>query len=115
LLSLLIRGRLVKDQKTKLPKLNCRNWECGVIVPVPLKSTAASQSKRGSEVEGEGENENEKGSQTTVKEKEMDIESAVTKTVKQREISDIFQGVVPVPMIFPGEVYGTRHPWFFTM
>ncbi|RDL35212.1 uncharacterized protein BP5553_07143 [Venustampulla echinocandica] len=27
-------GRLVKDKSTKEPKLNCRNWECGVIVPV---------------------------------------------------------------------------------
>lgn len=28
------RGRLVQDKSTKTPKLNCRNWECGVIVPV---------------------------------------------------------------------------------
>lgn len=26
-------GKLVKDRTTKLPKLNCRNWECGVVVP----------------------------------------------------------------------------------
>ena len=23
----------MKDKATKLPKLNCRNWECGVLVP----------------------------------------------------------------------------------
>ncbi|KEF58082.1 uncharacterized protein A1O9_06005 [Exophiala aquamarina CBS 119918] len=28
------RGRLVQDKSTGTPKLNCRNWECGVIVPV---------------------------------------------------------------------------------
>lgn len=28
------RGRLVKDAITKKPKLNCRNWECGVIIPL---------------------------------------------------------------------------------
>ncbi|KAI1638816.1 tyrosyl-DNA phosphodiesterase-domain-containing protein [Biscogniauxia mediterranea] len=33
-------GRLVKDKATGLPKLNCRNWECGVIIPVPADSTA---------------------------------------------------------------------------
>lgn len=22
------------DRKTKQPKLNCRNWECGVLIPV---------------------------------------------------------------------------------
>ncbi|EXJ92531.1 hypothetical protein A1O3_01083 [Capronia epimyces CBS 606.96] len=26
-------GRLVQDRATKQPKLNCRNWECGVILP----------------------------------------------------------------------------------
>ena len=24
----------MKDRATKEPKLNCRNWECGVLVPV---------------------------------------------------------------------------------
>ncbi|KAI5791445.1 tyrosyl-DNA phosphodiesterase I, partial [Pyronema domesticum] len=28
-------GKLVMDRATKQPKLNCRNWECGVILPVP--------------------------------------------------------------------------------
>lgn len=32
---ILRRGRLVKDRTTKEPKLNCRNWECGVVIPVP--------------------------------------------------------------------------------
>ncbi|KAL9036975.1 MAG: hypothetical protein Q9214_005900 [Letrouitia sp. 1 TL-2023] len=27
-------GKLVKDRQAKIPKLNCRNWECGVIVPI---------------------------------------------------------------------------------
>ncbi|KAI0994689.1 hypothetical protein K3495_g13492 [Podosphaera aphanis] len=27
-------GRLVKDAKTKQPKLNCTNWECGIIFPI---------------------------------------------------------------------------------
>ena len=26
-------NKIVKDREMKLPKLNCRNWECGVIVP----------------------------------------------------------------------------------
>jgi Tyrosyl-DNA phosphodiesterase len=29
------RGRLVQDKAKKAPKLNCRNWECGVVIPVP--------------------------------------------------------------------------------
>ena len=29
------RGRLVKDRGTGMPKMSCRNWECGVVVQVP--------------------------------------------------------------------------------
>lgn len=28
------RGRLVKDRTNNELKINCRNWECGVIVPI---------------------------------------------------------------------------------
>ncbi|OWO99911.1 hypothetical protein B2J93_6966 [Marssonina coronariae] len=31
-------GRLVKDRATKEPKLNIRNWECGVVLPIPKVS-----------------------------------------------------------------------------
>ncbi|KAI0911948.1 tyrosyl-DNA phosphodiesterase-domain-containing protein [Ustulina deusta] len=27
-------GRLVKDRSSGQPKLNCRNWECGVLIPM---------------------------------------------------------------------------------
>ncbi|KAI0860975.1 tyrosyl-DNA phosphodiesterase-domain-containing protein [Xylaria cubensis] len=27
-------GRLVKDRASGQPKLNCRNWECGVLIPI---------------------------------------------------------------------------------
>jgi Tyrosyl-DNA phosphodiesterase len=27
-------GRLVKDRASQQPKLNCRNWECGVLIPI---------------------------------------------------------------------------------
>lgn len=28
------RGRVVKDRGTGKPKINCRNWECGVVLPI---------------------------------------------------------------------------------
>ena len=28
-------GRLVVDKSSKQPRLNCRNWECGIVMPVP--------------------------------------------------------------------------------
>jgi hypothetical protein len=50
--------------------MNCRNWECGVVVPVPVKEQSISNMQ-------------------------------------------IFEGVVPVPMVTPGEEYGQKRPWFF--
>ena len=66
-------GRLVKDRVSKSPKLNCRNWECGVLFPV----------------------------QHTTKRKE------------QSDLTD-FEGVIPVPMLYPGEGYGDRKPWYYS-
>jgi hypothetical protein len=28
-------GRLLMDKSKKVEKLNCRNWECGVLIAVP--------------------------------------------------------------------------------
>ncbi|KAJ5826138.1 tyrosyl-DNA phosphodiesterase domain protein [Penicillium riverlandense] len=38
-------GRLVKDRATGQPKLNCRNWECGVVVPI-TESDLTTQEKQ---------------------------------------------------------------------
>ncbi|KAL9025494.1 MAG: hypothetical protein Q9196_005689, partial [Gyalolechia fulgens] len=35
-------GKLVMDRKEKKPKLNCRNWECGVVIPLQRTSTTMS-------------------------------------------------------------------------
>ncbi|KAJ5613043.1 hypothetical protein N7510_006237 [Penicillium lagena] len=39
-------GRLVKDRGTGQPKLNCRNWECGVVVPI-TETDLTTQGKQG--------------------------------------------------------------------
>ncbi|OPB46608.1 hypothetical protein A0O28_0067320 [Trichoderma guizhouense] len=39
-----LRGRLSRDKSTGGIKMNCRNWECGVIIPVP-ESKAKSVDK----------------------------------------------------------------------
>ena len=38
-----LRGRLVKDRATSKPKLNCRNWECGVVIPLAPLPTGSNQ------------------------------------------------------------------------
>ena len=65
-------GKMVKDRATKLPKLNCRNWECGVMIKVP--DNALNVDRKG---------------------------------------LTAFAGTVPVPMEYPGEMYGTRKPWYY--
>lgn len=40
-------GKLVKDRQARIPKLNCRNWECGVIVPIKKFSSISSGNMSG--------------------------------------------------------------------
>ncbi|CRG88779.1 hypothetical protein PISL3812_05814 [Talaromyces islandicus] len=80
-------GRLVQDRATKEPKLNCRNWECGVIVPVIQDSTE------------------EKDTTTTT----SNIEK-----VDNGDMARIF-GCVPVPMRIPAPSFAADHdrkPWY---
>lgn len=65
-------GRLTKDKVSKAPKLNCRNWECGVLLPLKRADKGAGS------VSGLA----------------------------------VFEGTVPVPMMYPGEEYGIKEPWF---
>ncbi|KAJ5980061.1 hypothetical protein N7481_007359 [Penicillium waksmanii] len=80
-------GRLVKDRATGEPKLNCRNWECGVLVPVTSETSTTTKAKAAS-------NSLESGSE-------------------HRELS-LFNGTIPVPMKLPAEsLRAEREPWFF--
>lgn len=81
------------DKSTKAPKMNLRNWECGVVVTVPLVDGKQEVCHR----EFDRNDEREKG-------KEANIESPTM---------EIFKGVVPVPMAVPGEMYGGKRPWFY--
>lgn len=37
-------GKMVYDKKQKAWKINCRNWECGVLLPVPADKVKKSSS-----------------------------------------------------------------------
>lgn len=88
------RGRLVQDRATKSPKLNCRNWECGVVIPVleaqSSTSTNESKGKEPASIPGRKESESERA-------------------------LDVFLGTIPVPMVIPGRKYegGSLRPWYF--
>ncbi|KAI2923434.1 hypothetical protein CBS147320_7141 [Aspergillus niger] len=95
-------GRLVQDRSTKSPKLNCRNWECGVIVPVIEDRTDSSELKdkihedkckgKASEFSSLSSSDNDDGANLPV----------------------VFENTIPVPMRVPGARYGGgRKPWYF--
>lgn len=82
------RGRLVIDRKTKQAKLNCRNWESGVVVPV-----------------GRGEDGTQRGASAA---------SAAAGAAPEAELSQTFRAAVPVPMQEPGREYAEdEQPWFY--
>ncbi|KAL8791665.1 MAG: hypothetical protein Q9195_005748 [Heterodermia aff. obscurata] len=74
-------GKLTVDRSSnmKTPKLNARNWECGVVVPIALIQQ---------EEEGEG---------------------------GEGELERCFADKVPVPMLYPGDEYSARKPWFYNL
>lgn len=71
-------------------KLTCNNWECGVLVPV-RKAAATAISSSSQESAGK----------------------SLGSDVVSSDNLDMFNGVVPVPMEYPGELYGDKKPWFF--
>lgn len=73
-------GKLVKDRVSKTPKLNCRNWECGVLLPHARFQAPDSSPGYPKSITG----------------------------------LDIFKGLVPIPMQYPGDEYSSRRPWFYS-
>jgi hypothetical protein len=63
-----------------------RSWECGVIFPVPASAGDAGDAG-GDAVKQSGDDQGSPG-------------------------FEVFRGYVPVPMVVPGEKYGTKRPWF---
>ncbi|KAL2271708.1 hypothetical protein VTJ83DRAFT_1079 [Remersonia thermophila] len=90
-------GRLVKDGRSGRPKMMCRNWECGVLVPANERAPAGDV-KSDAAARGGGSSPN--------------------------SLQAVFNGVVPVPMEWPGREYVTEGggagsvvamtPWLFS-
>ncbi|KAF7195681.1 Tyrosyl-DNA phosphodiesterase 1 [Pseudocercospora fuligena] len=74
-------------------KITCRNWECGVILPV-ARNVKQEKVK------------DENGDEETDEEDEEDE--------KQLIGMDAFANVIDLPFEVPGEEYGGREPWYFT-
>ncbi|PWW80386.1 hypothetical protein C7212DRAFT_171462, partial [Tuber magnatum] len=76
---------LVLDRATKTPKMNCKNWECGVLFPVVVKDTSRTLS---------GTSPPESGRKMAVS-------------------MEVFGKTIPVPMKVPAEPLEGKRPWFF--
>jgi hypothetical protein len=85
--------------------MSCRNWECGVVVPInapnQLGTTSASTATAAS------------GS----KQSEISAATRTTSASTAAGVSDleaVFASTLPVPMMVPGRPYGpNEEPWFF--
>ncbi|KAJ5203938.1 tyrosyl-DNA phosphodiesterase-domain-containing protein [Penicillium cinerascens] len=90
-------GRLVKDRATKEPRLNCRNWECGVIVPITSPYNPADDTPHVDTTGMEGREQ-----LTVIRERE--------KSAQEKEkfpVADI-NSFVPVPMKMPAKTYDEK-------
>lgn len=77
---------MTKDRVSKGPRLTCRNWECGVVIPMPNTNTKRKISTASSSEEMLGNNNN--------------------------NMIEIFEeGHFPIPMVTPGKKYGHKKPY----
>ncbi|KAJ5902551.1 hypothetical protein N7495_003079 [Penicillium taxi] len=84
--------RLVKDRATGLKKINLRNYECGVLVPVINANSTLKESAG-------------KGKAPTSESSESGTFTNITR--------EIFNDTVPVPMLLPApRLTDERKPWF---
>ncbi|KAF2161287.1 hypothetical protein M409DRAFT_28325 [Zasmidium cellare ATCC 36951] len=85
-------GELPKERNEK--KITCRNWECGVLLPVARQTSVNVKQ----EVEGED-------SETEDSDEEPEQAAMVE--------MEAFKGIIDLPFECPGETYNGREPWYF--
>ena len=112
------RGRLVKDRATGKPKLTCRNWECGVLVPTEAQTVETNELATTSAV-AIARDEPAEGQQPEVVGAAAAGRSGKDASVGLGGLS-IFRDRVPVPMLLPGQSFTSggspsiaTTPWFF--
>ncbi|KAJ5715156.1 uncharacterized protein N7483_012337 [Penicillium malachiteum] len=93
-------GRLTKDRAANKPRMVCRNWECGVLVPIKTPVGTSPRISEAASVFSEG---------TTIPNNEP-----TPQPKSEYAPSEIFHNTVPIPMKLPAPALsGVRRPWFF--
>nr|POF13893.1 tyrosyl-dna phosphodiesterase 1 [Quercus suber] len=103
-------GKLVYDKKSKEWKINCRNWECGVLLPV-----SAARLESCKEV-----NPAERTNKASGEESKTESETSETESEAEDEKPDdamvgmsVFDDLIKPPFEIPGRLYEGKEPWFF--
>lgn len=104
-------GKLVFDKKAKRWKVNCRNWECGVLLPVDAEKLKAARKEIEVPVRAEVKAKGPGEDSETDSEDEADPE--VVKKESPIVGMSVFEGVVSLPFEYPGQEYKGREPWYF--
>lgn len=108
-------GKISFDKKEKAWKISCRNWECGVLLPVSGEVIDEWRQKKIQAVKKEEPEED--GSETEVEDDdETDVEEGASKgDARKEEIvgMEVFDGIVKPPFVMPGRKYEGREPWYF--
>jgi hypothetical protein len=111
-------GKVTFDKKEKQWKIGCRNWECGVLLPVPaerIKKHMRSMKEPVVEkehVDGEGSETESEDSETESK-RDCGTVNGAKKSMPLVGM-EVFDQVVKPPFDMPGRKYDGRQPWYFT-
>ena len=102
--------------------MNCRNWECGVLLPVPPQNfPQMTVEKKEEEGEGDGievkkedpdETDSEPESSSTP-DPRYPLQGKGDTDQEQLIGMEVFNGLVDLPFVFPAPEYGGREPWYF--
>ncbi|TKA29172.1 hypothetical protein B0A50_03682 [Salinomyces thailandicus] len=117
-------GRAVKDvawTKEKAWKMNCRNWECGVLLPVPEAKLKEVKKEREAVVKKEvvdGEDSETESEDGTGEDSETESEGGEAGTTAAEGLGElvgmeVFEGLVDPPFLHPAPDYGESEPWYF--
>ena len=113
-------GKLVYSKNDKSWKINCRNWECGILLPVPQEqleqqSNVVDRKRNKERVEGEdSETESEDGPEDSETECEDEGHATNGRTQVHDVVGmEVFEDMVPPPFETPGIKYDGRDPWYF--
>ncbi|RMX86066.1 hypothetical protein D0868_15228 [Hortaea werneckii] len=122
-------GNLTVDRRSQGEKgggwkMNCRNWECGVLLPVPQERLGQRVGIKEDDGDDDGaqikkeedpdETDSEPGS-SSPRNPRLRRRDGKEEDVDQAQLvgMEVFDGLVELPFVFPAPEYGVREPWYF--